>query len=139
MLVLFVGCCSSSYPLVYSYSTHSSCGSFSVSVSLDPRKSASTANTFQYHVASCASLRFRIVEEFPVASLELEAVTYLPGAVVEHAITLIMEQTLYAPALAISMLAHIESSIQESLELVFSLQTLSFFFFRVFHLCGFYF
>ena len=95
--------------------------------------------TFQYHVASCASLRFRIVEERPVESIELEVVTSLPEAVVEHTITLIMEQTLYAPALARSMLAHIESSIQESLELVFSLQTLSFFFFRVFHLCGFYF
>ena len=50
-------------------------------------------------------MRFRIVEEYPVVSLELEVVTYLPEAVVEYTITLIIMQTLYAPALARSMLA----------------------------------
>jgi len=80
--------------------------------------------TCQYHVASCAGLRFRNVEECPVASLELEAETYLPEAVIKNTFALIMEHTLYAPALARSMLAHIESSIQESLVFVFGSQRL---------------
>jgi len=73
----------------------------------------------QYHVSSCVGLRFRIVDECPVDSLELEALTYLPEAVVEHAMALTMEQTIYAPDLARSMLNHIESSIRVSLDLVF--------------------
>jgi len=81
--------------------------------------------TFQYHVASCARLRFRIVEEYPVVSLELEVVTYLPEAAVEHTVALIMGQTLCAPALSRSILAHIKSSIRASLELVFGPQTLA--------------
>lgn len=80
--------------------------------------------TCQYHVSRCVGLRFRIVDDRPPDVLGFEALTYLPEAVVEHAMAITMEQTVYAADLARAMLAHIESSIRTSLDLVFGPRTL---------------
>ena len=73
----------------------------------------------QYHVVSCTGMRYRLVEDCPVELLELDAVTHLPEAVVEHTLALTMEQTIYAPDLSRVMLIHIESVIRASIEQVF--------------------
>ena len=75
-------------------------------------------------MSRCVDLRFRIVDDRPLDFLEFEALTYLPEAVVEHAMAMTMEQTIYAADLARAMLAHIESSIRTSLDLVFGPLTL---------------
>jgi hypothetical protein len=64
-------------------------------------------------------MRYRLVEDCPVELLELDAVTHLPEAVVEHTLALTMEQTIYAPDLSRVMLIHIESVIRASIEQVF--------------------
>ena len=75
--------------------------------------------TCQYHVTSCTGLRHRLISDRPVELLDLDSASYLPEASVEHILALTMEQTLYAPDLAILMLTKIDTSIRASLELVF--------------------
>ena len=72
--------------------------------------------TCQYHIASCSGLRHRIVSECPIEYPELEQLTHLPEAVVEHAIKIIMMQTAYPTR---TLLTHVEHSIRDAIQLVF--------------------